>query len=550
MHAIEPSQSPSNGFARHRLDPMSLIADLHTVSPRAESPPPAPDDRESEPLLRPVARALRRYWRSVVLVAVLATGSALGLSLLQHKQYTSTAVVLLQNPTLDSGLFGSTPPANSEDPARLTATDVQLLPLSSVTSLAASHFAGLTGAAVSSELSVKSDSQSDILRITVTDPIPQRSARLANAVAQAFISLRRDSDRSSILAAKAQLQAQYAALPPAARNSATGRDLVARADQLALYAGVQTGNADLVQPAQAPSAPSSPHPLQNAALGLILGLLVGLVVVSLRDRFDRRIRDPKELESLFRRPVLGEVPLLRDDQDRRIALEAVRFIRTNLTFFSIDRDVRTILITSAEPADGKTTLAWELAAAAASHSDRCLLLECDLRRPAISRRLGLGSGHGLAHVLLGLADLDSTVATVRAPGLVGEAGRFVDVLPAGAVPPNPSDLIASPRMAEVLRQVRARYDLVVLDASPLALVVDAAPLAKLADGVIVVSRLNKSRRHTSERLRGQLDNMHAAFIGVVANCVPPSRDTYASGYTDGAPAQIFAPSAPDGDKGP
>jgi polysaccharide biosynthesis transport protein len=499
------------------------------LSPYAESAQVDPVEAESEPLFQPLGRALRKYWRSVVLVSVVAAGAALGVSLLQQKRYSATAILLIQDPALATGLVGNPAISSTYDPARQAATNAQLVSLHSVADLAASRFRGITGARLSHELVVSSDSSSDLVRITISDSGPRRAAELATAVATSFIGLRRGFDRSSILGARAQIQAQYAALSPSNRNSATGRDLLARADQLALYAGTQTGNAELVQRAGVPTSPSSPHPLRNSGLALLLGLMFGCVVALVRNRLDIRLRTAQELESVFHRPILGEVPELRSEQDRSMAREAFRFIRTNVRFFAIDRDVKALLVTSAEQDDGKTTVAWGLATAAAAHSERCLFVECDFRHPVIRDRLKLPDGPGLTHVLVGTADLESAINSTQAHELGAESDRTIDVLGAGAIPPNPTELLGSSRMVDLIHELRARYDLVILDVPPLAVVVDAAPLVGQVDAVVVVSRLNKSRRDASQRLRTQLANMRADFIGVVANCVPGRRDRYGYG---------------------
>jgi capsular exopolysaccharide synthesis family protein len=214
--------------------------------------------------------------------------------------------------------------------------------------------------------------------------------------------------------------------------------------------------------------------------------------------------------------------------------------------FNVDRELRTVLVASAGPGDGKTTIARHLAAAAAGMGSRVLLVEADLRHPTLAAIFGLPSGPGLSDVLIGTLPLSEATLTIelQAPPADGAKGRTLDLLAAGSVlPPNPGELIESHAMAALLEQAKLAYDLVVVDTPPLTAVSDAFPLLAKVDGVIVVGRLGRNRRDVAQRLHETLTGAGAPLLGVVANGFKAGRfDSYGYGYGYGG---SYAPAAPE-----
>jgi capsular exopolysaccharide synthesis family protein len=225
-----------------------------------------------------------------------------------------------------------------------------------------------------------------------------------------------------------------------------------------------------------------------------------------------------------------------------------QLIHRRLRYFKIDRELRTLAIASAVPREGKTTIARHLASVAVTMGSAVLLIEADLRRPALASQLALQPGPGLSDVLIGEVSLWSAtqLVDIGTPPPDDAAENSLAVLVAGALsPPNPSDLIASRAMAMVLEQAKETYDLIVLDTSSLCVFPDAFPLLEMVDGAIIVGRVGRRRRRTARRLGETLAGTDAPLLGVVANfCVRRWRDPHAHDNTsvpgDQRPAPLSA----------
>jgi capsular exopolysaccharide synthesis family protein len=483
--------------------------------------------------LRWMLAALRRRRLVIAACTLIAAATALGLSLLQDERYSASASLLFRDPGLDQKLFGSTYLPPSRDPDREAATNVELVSLRVVSERAARRLGpGVDADAVRSRIDIHARGRSDVVVVTATDRDPRAAARLANLFAEEYVGFRRAADRAKIRDAQALVERQLAA-QGIESNGREAESLRSRAQELRVLAALQTGNAEVVQEASAPTAPSSPRVVRNTVLGGVLGLLLALAGTILHARLDRRIREPDELEEAFGLPVLAGVPespalRARPTDAREVApLEAEAFflLRAQLRYFNVDRDIRSVLITSAAAQDGKSTVAYHLAlAAATAGSGPVLLLEADLRRPTLAREHGFAHGPGLAELLSRDLSFEEVVQRVRGSD---EVGQPLDVMIAGATPPNPAELIDSDRMAHVLTLAAERYAFVVVDTPPIPAVSDAIPLVRKVSGVIVVSRLGKTTRDAALALSRTLRNLEAPTLGVVANGIPRAQ---ARGY--------------------
>jgi polysaccharide biosynthesis transport protein len=485
--------------------------------------------------------AVRRRLGLALLCTLLVPAAAYGLSKTVDPEYTASASLLFQEPPLQRGFAGSSIVILDSEARRKLLTNVELASLDVVAQRTARRLGGgVTAEQVSADVGISTIRSADVAVVDARAHTGELAAQLANAFAREFIAFRRKADLRRVRRAQRRLEREIEALErgPAVEDRLTRRErgtrrrsLRRRARSLELLAAVQTGGAELVEPAAVPSSPSSPKTRTNVAVGAAVGLLLGLSLALFVDRLDRRLRSPREAERAFGRPIVGSIPRsgalsAKRDQVRLLPpaeLEAFHSLRANLTHFNADQELRSVLVTSPAPGDGRTTTAWHLAVAAAETGARVLLLEADLRRPRLQHMLGLADGRSLVQVLTTQQDFFREVHWVKLPGRTGWRGnggapqRAVDVIPAGPLPPDPLQLLASERMRDLMRAAQERYELVIIDAPPLLAVADAVPLLPEVSGALVVVRIGHTGRGDTLRLAERLRNLRARPLGVVAN---------------------------------
>ncbi|HET8566511.1 MAG TPA: polysaccharide biosynthesis tyrosine autokinase [Solirubrobacterales bacterium] len=504
------------------------------------SPRSSPDDSKRTELERGLA-IIRRHITLIGLCLLATAAAAFGISELQTKEYSASASLLFRNPGFAEELFGSSPSATNPVPAREAATNERLVGLRVVATRAARRL-GLTPDQVAGMVSVESEGEAELVSVAATSAKPAQAMRVANVFARQFIAFRADADRKKLLEAKRLAERELERLSAEEREGARGEALSRGAEKLGILASLQTGNAELVQPASLPSGPSSPKPVRNGILGAILGLLLGLGLAFLLERLNRRLRDPDEAKEVFEMPIVGTIPeskaITATNEGAAapelpfVENEAFRMLSSSLRYFNVDHDLHTIAITSHGPGVGKSTVAWNLARVAAT-SARVVVVEADLRNPSLAQQHGIRPRPGLAELLTHQVDLERAVVTKPLSSRGADAGRL-DVIVCGTIPPNPAELIESQAMRDLLSQLTERYELVVVDTAPLGVVSDAFPLLRQVDGVLPVARMSKSTRDSAVRLREQLDRLEAPILGLVANGIKvPRRARYGYGYYGG-----------------
>jgi capsular exopolysaccharide synthesis family protein len=495
-------------------------------------------------------RALRRRAPLILLCVVLAAAAAFGFSKHEQKKYVATAAVVFTSNSLNQQVAGLSTSGGGSSSLTQQGSNLELFRLSKAPATAASVLGGgLTEAKVAGSVSVGPEGETNIFNVSATSASPTLAADLANTYVQQFVKEQQSADRRYYRSALALVKKQLSRLSRAQRLGEDGLDLQDRAQALSLLTELQYNNVQIAHEALVPASPSSPRTSRDAALGALLGLLIGLALAFMLERLDRRIRGPEDLASIYRLPMLGIVPesraFSRSARDRSggtvrlpyAEAEAFSLIRAHLRFFNVDRDLRTVLVASPAPGDGKTTVARCLAEAAARLGSRVLLLEADLRHPTLSAQLDTrpGPGPGLADVLIdtiAMGDAIQRISVEAEPG-EGAEGRTLDVLPAGTVlPPNPGELLESRAMLALLERAKFAYELVVIDTPPLIVVSDAFALLNQVDGVVVVGRIGRSRRDAAERLQQVLSSCGATLLGVIANG-SKATDAYARGYAKG-----------------
>jgi capsular exopolysaccharide synthesis family protein len=251
-------------------------------------------------------------------------------------------------------------------------------------------------------------------------------------------------------------------------------------------------------------------------LALIVAFILGLGAVALAETADRRIRDPEEVGELAGLPLLSAIPEsgFSLSSKTRLATEAFVTLRSSLTYFNIDHGLSSVLITSPGKEDGKSTVSAELGRALARAGQDVILLDADLRRPTIAHRLGIPAKAGLGQVLLGQISVEEALWAEDLGDNGGKGKLFV--LPAGPPAPNPSELLGSRRMLELLPQLTGRCGILLIDSTPLLTVSDSMPLLRSVSGVVIVARVNQTSRAAIARLRSVIDSAGGKALGAVA----------------------------------
>jgi capsular exopolysaccharide synthesis family protein len=447
-------------------------------------------------------RVLRTQWVVVILLALLGSGAAAAYSYRQTPVYAAQTQLFVSVRT-DPGISALSQGSAFTQQRVKSYVDIVTSPLI-VEPVISDLRLPYTAEQLASQVKASSPLDTVLLDIEVRDTDPGRAAAVANAVSAEFPRL------------VAQLETPFGQ-------------------------SVSPVTVSVTRTAVVPKVPISPRIPLNLALGLLIGLGLGVAAAVLRDQFNTSVNGVSEVEQLIGAIPLGVVPydamaqkqpLVTTDQFGGRA-EAFRTLRTNLQFADVDDPPRVIAISSALPAEGKTTTACNIALTLAQSGARVILVEGDLRKPAVGKYLGISNAAGLTNVLAGQHELRDVI--------VGYQRDTLDVLPSGPTPPNPSEMLGSQQMRNLLSQLAAGYDVVIIDAPPLLPVTDAAVLAAAADGAILVIRHGKSRAEEVERATQALSSVNAKLIGTVLNFAPRRKrrggyDGYGYGYGYGDPA--------------
>jgi succinoglycan biosynthesis transport protein ExoP len=315
-----------------------------------------------------------------------------------------------------------------------------------------------------------------------------------------------------------------------------------RQKEIDITGPMRTNNVRVLERAVVRTAPIRPKPIQNLMLGLLLGLGTGIALAFAIESLDNTLKTQADVEQFLGVPVLGLVPVigsqgepqeaLSDDLRQRdlgvfldpksVAAECCRSIRTNILFMSPDRPIRTMLITSPSPQEGKTTTAINLGVTMAEAGGRVLLIDTDMRRPRLHRSFGVGNQFGISTVIVGKTTLEEAVKHTDVPNL--------DVLTCGPVPPNPSELLHTDRFTAVLADCAKLYDRVILDSPPTSAVTDPAVLGNLVDGVVLIIKAGETTRDSAIHARRQLMSAKARVVGVIVNAIDFSNPAYGYEY--------------------
>ena len=498
----------------------------------------------------------------VVQAAVLLTLAAVAFSLHQQALYEASADVLLSAENVSSAVPGSLS-GLSQDPERTTETQAQVARVPAVVQGALDRVDAprMTVADFLANSSVSSSPTSDILTFAVTNPDSALAQQLANAYAQSYSAYRQklygdaiersltDVDgrlqRLERTAASVQGSRRRAGLGALTAYGAQYSTLLDQQQALESMQALQPSVASVLREADGATL-TQPKTVRNGALGLVVGLVLGLGLAFLREALETRVRTTEEVSArLGGLPLLGRLPrppkrLRRSDklvmlEDPASAqAEAFRMLRANLDFMTLDRDAPTIIITSALEQEGKSTTVANLAVAFARAGKRVVLVDLDLRRPVLARFFDL-EGPGLTQVALGHVPLEAALVGIaitdppaprrrlslrRSGNQNGHVTRELlgqlEVLPSGPIPPDPGEFVSSAALGKVMGALRERADVVLVDAPAALHVGDVVSLSSLADGILVVARPTALRRQTLAELKRLLSLVRTPALGFVA----------------------------------
>lgn len=364
------------------------------------------------------------------------------------------------------------------------------------------------------EVTVTVPAQTVLMNVSVEDTNPRRSALIANSINHEFID-------------------QVGKLET--RNST----------------GVSPVKVTILKAAVVPTSPFSPVPVKNIGIGLILGLVLGIAAAVLRDFLDNTINTEEDITRVTALPIIGAVPfdkkapkapLISQSGGHTVRAEAFRSVRANLEFVLAGTSRTSFVVTSSLPNEGKTTTTANLALTLSAVGARVCVIEGDLRKPRLLDYMGLDNGVGLTSILVGQAGLDDVLQQFGSTNLW--------VLGSGPIPPNPSELLGSDPMKQLIAQVESDFDYILIDAPPMLPVTDAAVISRVVGSTIIVTGISRVSRAELGRSIKMLENVDVTPVGVIANMLPHrgpySHQYYREGYFSELPDEGSGPAGVGG----
>jgi tyrosine-protein kinase len=503
---------------------------------------------------------IRRSLPLLIISVVLAAGFAYVASNLATKIYQSRATLIIgQSLSAMNPDYGQLQVSQ-----RLATTYASIATTRPILDRVAAQLGLDEGEAGSLADRVHADAPSDntLLYVIAQDSDPAQAMAIANAVAAELIAVSpavqgqqlqfQESIAADLKATQEQIGASQTRVEELTSNldrtpaedaelsTLEGRLVTLRATYstlLSFSAGSSANLLSVIDPAVAPGSPESPKPLLNVLIAAVIALLLTAVIVFIADALDDKVKDPEAVRESTKLSTLGTIGRMKSDRNQReiyrlaavlyprsSVTEAYRTLRTNIEFASVDSPIKTLLITSSVPGEGKTVTAANLAVVFAQAGKRVLLVDADLRKPGVHLVFDLPNEHGLTSLLRSDdVNVDRVVQSTEQANL--------RILTTGPLPPNPAELLGSKRMRTVLDRLMIAHDLVIFDSPPLQAVTDAAIVSAFFDGTLFVIDAGRSRRRTVHLGREALDRAGATVLGAVLNrSAGASHADYASYY--------------------
>ena len=493
--------------------------------------------------LRDYLQVLRRS-RLIVIVAVILFGAgAWALTAGDKSIYQATSSLSFQDPGLQTANLSQTSITPTNDAAARVQINAATITRPAIVAAVGQILPRVPKPSLTQGVSAAAQTATGFLVIQVQSTDAALAQALANAYALAVKNEERQTARSEFGIAATKLQ-QLANQPSIKHNPIAETEYVTRISNLQ-FASQTADPVTIATNASIPTSPISPHPTRDVLLGVLLGLTIGVLVAFGRDALDRRLRGSQEITAELQWPILGHIKerslgrvgfiaanghKQADDAD----LEAFRILRQNIQFLDIDHPPRSITVTSAKPEEGKSTVAAALACATALTGRLTLLIDADLRRPTLAKKLGVEGKPGLTDYILGEAEPEEVLRTIAlgadAPATNGKrrkapaetklvppqvAGSHLVVIPAGTVTSYPAELLSSQRLKSFLEQVSEAYDVVIIDTSPVLPVADALTLVSLTDAALICVRASQTTNRELRAVKHALGQLPPRPSGVV-----------------------------------
>lgn len=525
---------------------------------------PSMSEQHNEQEVLDLHSYLRPVWRRkwiILAIVVVATAATYFISSRQPKTYVASTSLYLQSPdpTLDVAANGSPSPLSSEQIA-----DVAQLVLAQPVTQAVAQQLGMPVASAGSVTATPA-AGTDFITISATSRSAVLAARLANTYASTYVQSRKQAVKADATRDLAAAQGTLASLPSNPKSLSDLNERQTLLQQIQSYNEIAlnpSGGASQINPATPPDLPASPKPTRDAIFGGVVGLVLALIVAFCLELLDRRLARVSTVASIYGRPVLAVLshvsnptPML-NGQRPTVPPEFVEELRSLTVMLRLGSKLeppRTIMVTSALPKEGKSTVVRDLALVYAESGDHVLVIDGDLRRPSMERLFGVSAELGLTQILLGHASLSDAAVRAIVPSPVADASTngsaseaslngagapsslngagapssnggdprlrgSVDVLLHGESIDNPLALQFSLGMVALLEEASKAYDIVIVDTPPVLTVADTVPLLELVDCVLLVARLGQTTRHAARRFNDLMDRLpDVTFSGVVVN---------------------------------
>lgn len=478
--------------------------------------------------LQDYVRVVRRYKFFIVAVAALFVGASLFYSSRQDEVYASEAALSFQEPGTDAAVLGAST-FTGQTVEQRAAIGARTVTKPEIVQRVAKRV-DLTKGDIGFGAQVEARTSFVVLGTEANDP--RLAATVANVFAEETVRQLRTEFREEV---DRQLEVARDEFRTTRRFRDNEVVVFEQRQRLAKLRSLRRLGEPVViaRRATASADPISPKPVRNGGLGLIAGLTLALILAFAREALDRRLRTTDDIRETSGLPVIGHIRnsafglqwLGSPSRETEGELAAFNILRTNLDYLSPDAPLKTVLVTSSLPEEGKTTVSISLAVAAAMRGERALLIGCDLRRPALAQRLGVDATPGLSDYLAGRATPQECVQTIKVgvgpegstngaePDLGGVERRFA-LLPGGEPVPNPTEMLRTQRFAEAIAEVSAAYDCVILDSPPLLPVADSLEVAKLVDGVVLCVRATKTTRDELRAAKRQLEQLPDTHVAI------------------------------------